>query len=201
MGTVPLAVAAVVTSLCQHLISDEILPRAVGVNDSLNQVLRHIVVVGQKLLGVLRKAVAAVPERRVVVVVAYPRVETHSTYDGLGIQALHLGISVEFVEVADTQGKIGIGKELHGLRLGRPHEEHLHILLDGSFLDDGGKSVGRILKGRVSLLITYDDSAWVEIVIESLGLPQELGGKYDLRSDDLHRPVRLALPVGELLPD
>ena len=36
----------------QHLIGDEVLAGAVGIRDGLDQVLRHVPVVGQQLLGV-----------------------------------------------------------------------------------------------------------------------------------------------------
>ena len=44
----------------QHLVGDEVLAGAVGLNDGLDQVLRHVPVVGQQLLGVLGQAVVVV---------------------------------------------------------------------------------------------------------------------------------------------
>ena len=37
------------------------------------------------------------------------RIETNAVNDLLGIQPLHLGISIKFIEVADTQSQIGVG--------------------------------------------------------------------------------------------
>lgn len=52
----------------EHLVGDEVLAGAVGLHDGLDEVLRHIPVVRQQLLGVLGQAIAAVAEARVVVV-------------------------------------------------------------------------------------------------------------------------------------
>ena len=52
--------------LLKHLVGHEVLARAVGLDDGLNQVLRHVAVVGEELLGVLGQAVAAVAEAGVI---------------------------------------------------------------------------------------------------------------------------------------
>ena len=44
----------------QHLVVHEVLAGAVGLDDGLDQVLGHVLVVGQQLLGVLGQAVATV---------------------------------------------------------------------------------------------------------------------------------------------
>ena len=136
---IPLAVAAVVTGLGKHLVGDEVLACTVRIDYGLNQVLRNVVVVRKQLLRILRKTVAAVAERWVVVVRTYTRVEAYAIYDRLCIKAFHLGIGVKLVEVADTQGEVGIGKELHCLGLGAAHKKHIHILLDCAFPDDRGE--------------------------------------------------------------
>lgn len=46
----------------QYLVCHEVLAGAVGLHDGLDQVLRHVPVVGEQLLGVLGQAVAAVAE-------------------------------------------------------------------------------------------------------------------------------------------
>ena len=53
-----LALVHAVPHHLQHLVGHEVLARAVGVHDGLDQVLRHVLVVGQQLLGVLGQAVA-----------------------------------------------------------------------------------------------------------------------------------------------
>ena len=52
-----------------------------------------------------------------------------------GGEALHLGVGVELVEVADAQGEVGVGEELHGLGFLYADEEHGDVLLDGGFLE------------------------------------------------------------------
>ena len=52
-------VIAVVASQFQDAISNEVLSGSITLNNSFNQVLRHICIVSQQLLGILRQAVAA----------------------------------------------------------------------------------------------------------------------------------------------
>ena len=59
---VPAVVVVVVAGLGKDTVRDEVLPRAVAVHYRLDQVLRNVRVVRQKLLRVLRKAVAPVAE-------------------------------------------------------------------------------------------------------------------------------------------
>ena len=51
-------------------------------------------------------------------------IKTDALNDGSGVEALDLGVGVEFVEVAHTQSKVGVGKEFDGLGLLEFHEEH-----------------------------------------------------------------------------
>ena len=62
------------------------------------------------------------------------RIESYTFDDGTCVQAFHLGIGVELVEVAHTQGKIGVGKEFDSLGLLHSHEERVDVWLEGSFL-------------------------------------------------------------------
>ena len=59
---VPLAVAAVVAGLVKYLVSNEILSGAVRIHDGLDKILRHVIVVRQKLFRVFREAISAVAE-------------------------------------------------------------------------------------------------------------------------------------------
>ena len=119
---------------CDHLVGDEVFSRAVGVDDGLDEVLWHILIVRQELFGILRKAIPAVSETRVIVTVANPGVQANTVDDLRGVQTTHLGIGVQLVEVRDAQGKIGVGKKLDRLRLGRAHDECGHILVLGALL-------------------------------------------------------------------
>ena len=73
-----LALVHAVPDHLQHLVGHEVLAGAVGVHDGLDQVLGHVLVVGQQLLGVLGQAVAAVAEAGVVVVAADARLQAHA---------------------------------------------------------------------------------------------------------------------------
>ena len=83
----------------QHGVGYVVLAGAVALDNGLDEVFGHVLVVGKQLLGVLGQAVAAVAKRGIVVVRADAGVETHALDDGARVEALHLGIGVELVEV------------------------------------------------------------------------------------------------------
>ena len=83
----------------------------------------HVLVVGEQLLRVFREAVAAVAEGGVVVVGADAGIEADALDNGTAVEALDLGVGVELVEVADAEGKIGVGEEFHGLGLLHAHAQ------------------------------------------------------------------------------
>lgn len=174
------AVIVVITRLVQDPVRDEILPRAVAFHNRLDQILRHILVIGQQLLRILRQAVASITERRVVVMVPDPGIQTYPLNDGLRIQPLHLGIGIQFVEEADTQRQIGIGKELDGLRLGHPHEERINLLFYRPLPQQGGKGMGRLHQPGVVHIRSDNDPARIEVVIQGPAFAQELGRKNDV---------------------
>ena len=101
--------------LGQHGVGDVVLAGAVGLDDGGHHVLGHVLVVGEQLLRVFREAVAAIAEGGVVVVGADAGIEAHALDDGAAVKALDLGVGVEFVEVADAEGEVGVGEEFHGL--------------------------------------------------------------------------------------
>ena len=71
---------AVVACLPEHTVGYEVLAGAVALNYRADEVLRNVRVVGEKLLGILGQTVAAVAERRVVVVVADAGVKSYAIY-------------------------------------------------------------------------------------------------------------------------
>ena len=124
LGTLtPVAIGGIVAGLTQHLVSDKVLAGAVALDNGGHHILGHIGIVGKELFGVLGQTVAAIAKRGVVIVGTDTGVETYSGDDGLRVETLDLGIGVEFIEIANTQGEIGVGKELHGLGLGHAHQE------------------------------------------------------------------------------
>ena len=121
--SIPLAVAIVIAGLTQDLISNEVLTGAVALHNGGHHVLGNIGIVGQQLFGVLGQAVAAIAEAGVVIVGADTGVEADTRNDGLGVETLDLGIGIELVEVADTQGKIGVGEQFDCFCFRHTHEE------------------------------------------------------------------------------
>ena len=186
------AVLVVIPRLSQHRISDVILACTVTLHNRLNQILRHISIVCQQLLGILRQTVTTITEARIVVMRTDARIQTHAVDDSLRIQPLHLNISIQLVEVAHSQSQISIGEELDSLSLLHTHEERINVLLDGTLLQQSRKSLGSLLqhfhirytsdslillsKFRAvdNLRIAHDDAARIEIIIERLALTKEL---------------------------
>lgn len=95
-------------------IRDMVFPRPVRRNDSRNQVLRHVLIVGQKLFRILGQAVATIPKRRIVIEIADSRIEANPFDDFLGTETAHFSIGVEFIKIGDPQSQIRIGKEFYG---------------------------------------------------------------------------------------
>ena len=156
---IPLAVAIVIAGLTQHLVGNEVLTGAVALDNGGHHVLGNIGIVGQQLFGILGQAVAAIAEAGVIIVSTNTGVEADTRDDSLGVETLDLSIGVEFVEVADTQGEVGVGKEFHGLCLSHTHQENrdgasppalprkggsLRVLAgtDGAFEKEGGEGFG-----------------------------------------------------------
>lgn len=130
------------------MVGDEVLPGAVALDDGGHHLLRHIGIVGEKLLGVLGKTVASVAEGGVIVVGTDARVEAYAVDNGLRVEALDLGVGVKFVEVADAEGEVGVGKELDGLGFLHAHVKGGYVLLDGALLEKGGEDVGLLVHKR-----------------------------------------------------
>ena len=169
----------------QHLVGDEVLAGAVGLDDGLDQVLRHVPVVGQQLLGVLGQTVAAVAEAGVVVVAADARLQAHAVDDVAGVEAADLAVGVELVEVGHAQRQVGVGEELHRLGLGGAQHElrdalgavGVHALeLDGvgALREQTRESLGSCDGVSVLLRRAHHDAAGVQVVVERLALAQEL---------------------------
>ena len=113
-----LALVHAVPHHLQHLVGDEVLAGAVGLHDGLDQVIRHIPVVRQQLLGVHGQAVSAVAEGGVVIVAADARLQAHAVDDVAGVEAADLTVGVELVEVGDAKRQVRVGEQLGGLGLG-----------------------------------------------------------------------------------
>ena len=86
-----------------HFGSHEFFACAVRVHNGFDKVLRHLIVVGKKLLGVLRQAIAAIAEAGIVVAIADAWVKTYAVDDFTGIQSAAFRIGVQFVEICHTK--------------------------------------------------------------------------------------------------
>ena len=155
---------------CDDRIRDKILAGGVALNDSFDQVLRHVFVVGQQLLGVLGQAVAAVAETGVVVVGADARVHAHAVDDLLRVEPLHLRVGVQLVKVGDAHGQVGVGEELNGFGLHGMGDEDGNVLVFRAFLQQFGEHLGL---GLLMIVGADHDAAGVQVVVESLGFAQE----------------------------
>ena len=81
-------------------------------DNSPDEVLRNIIIVGEQLLRILGQAVASVPEGGIVVVVANTRIEAHA-FDNLPrVQPLRLRIGVQLVEERHPQRQISVSEQL-----------------------------------------------------------------------------------------
>ena len=188
---IPAVVVVIISRLRQDPVRYEVFPRAVAVHYRLDQVLRNVRVVRKELLRVLREAVASITETRVVVEVSDTRVQAHAPDDGGGVQALHLRVGVELVEVAHTQGEVRVREQLHRLCLGQAHEKGLDVILYGPFLQEGGELVRCTVQTLVSFWASDDDTARVQVVVQGLALPKELR-----REDDVPGPCLAADALG-----
>ena len=164
----------------EHSVGDEILAGAVALYNGLDQILGHVGIVCQQLLGILRQTVAAISERWIIVEGADARVQSHTRYDGLGVESLHFGIGVQLVEVAYSERQVGVGEEFHRLSLCESHEEGVDVLLDGSLLQEFCEEMRRLVEPLISCRSAHDDAARVEIVVERLALAQEFRGEDDV---------------------
>ena len=162
----------------KHAVGNEILACAVALHDGLYQVFRHIRIICKKLLGVLGQAIAAVTERRIVVMSAYAWVEAYAVDDGLSVKSLHLGVSVKLVEVRHAQSQIRIGKQLHGFGFSQAHEQRLDILFYRSLLKQRGKLVCGLIQTLVAFRPSHNDATWIKVVVKRFALTQELWREY-----------------------
>ena len=204
---VPAAVILVRPGHPQHLARDEVLTRPVALHYRGHHVLGYVLVVRKELLRVLREAVPAVAEGRVVVMCADPRVQADALDDGGRVQALHLGIGVQLVEVAHAEGQVRVREELHRLRLLKAHIQRGDVLRYRTLLKQFRKCMRGLLQERyvgqgadgIVLLrelrmfdylgYTHDDAARIEVVVKGLALTQELRGEYQVQ------PFQPLLPV------
>ena len=121
----------------KYLVCDKIFSGAVAFYNGGHHVLRDILEISQELFGVLWQAVAAIAKRWIVVMSADPWIQADPVYDLTGVQSLGFGIGVQFIEIGDTKGQVGVGEELYSLRFCKSHKQSGDILFDGALLEKG----------------------------------------------------------------
>ena len=94
----------------QYLVSYEVLACTVTLDNSLDKILWDISIVGKQLFGVLWQAIASVTKRRIIIERSNTWVKTNTLYDIRCIEPFHLSVSIQFIEIANTQGEVSISK-------------------------------------------------------------------------------------------
>lgn len=104
------------------------------------------------------------------------RLQAHAVDDVAGVEASHLAVGVELVEVGDAQRQVGVGEELDGLGLGGAQHELGDALgaVGVHALQLGGvgalrEQAGEPLCGRHGLGVllgrAHHDAAGVQVVV------------------------------------
>ena len=101
------------------------------------------------------------------------RIKADTIDNLLGVQALHLCIGIQFIEVANTQSQIGISKQFDRFCLGKAHEQRINVFLDCTFLKQFSKSMCSFYQPSVFYIRTNDDTGRVKVIIQSLALTQK----------------------------
>ena len=109
---------AVCSGNFKHSVRDKILTRPVAFDNSLNEVLRHILVICEKLLCVLWQAVSAVAEGGIVVKIADARIQAYALDYRGSVELFDLCIGVKLIKEGHAQRKICIDKQIYRIRLG-----------------------------------------------------------------------------------
>ena len=137
-------------------------------------------IVRKQLLSIFGQAVAAITERRIIILVADSRVIADALDNVLRVQFLNLGVSVKLIEVSDAQGKIGVSKEFNGLSLSGAHDKRWDVLLNRAVLKKVSKFTGGFNLFGVLRINAYDDSRRIQVIVESFGLAKEFGTEQNI---------------------
>ena len=105
------------------------------------------------------------------------RIKADTIDNLLGVQPLHLGIGIKFVEVADTQSQVGVSEQLNCLCLSKAHKQSVNVLFNCAFLQEFCKSVCRLYQSRIVNIRTNNDTGRIKVVVQSLALTQKFRAK------------------------
>ncbi len=95
------------------------------------------------------------------------RVEAYAFDDLFAIETMSSGVSVEFVEVRDPHGEIGVGEEFDGFGFCGIGKEDGDGLFDGAFFEEASKDFGAL--GA----FTNNDPGRMQVVVESTAFTQK----------------------------
>ena len=132
------------------------------------------------MLCVFGQAVAAVPERRVVIVIAYSRVERYALYDRLRVETFKFGVGIEFVEIGDPQREIGVGEKFNRLRLGKRGIQYGYILFYRAAFKQTRERLGGVSQFFVTLRATHYYTAGIKVIVKSMPFAQKLGAEQNV---------------------
>ena len=113
------------------------------------------------------------------------RIKANTVNDLLGIQPLAFCISIQLIEVGHTQSQISISKQLDCLGLGEAHDQRVDVLLDSTFLQQTCKLMCCLYQPLIVRISTDNDTGRIQIVVKSLGFPQELWAENDILAVEL----------------
>ena len=209
LAGIPLAVVRKIACFAKHGVGNVIFAGAIRIHYGGNHTLRHFGIVCQQLFGVFGQTVAAVAKRGVIIVCANARVEPHARNNGFRVQSLHIGISVELVEIRHTECQIGVGKQFHRLCLFQAHKQGVDVFLNGTLLQQSGKGFGKLLRlriadgidsgilflppllqiGRQKFGIAHDNARGPQIIFQRLRLAQKFRRKQQIEMLAFQRRV------------
>ena len=117
-------------------------------------------------------------------------IKTYTFNDSLAIQTLNFCVSIEFVEVAYTKSKVSVSKKFYGLGLLHAHKEGVNVFFQkcceslscfNQHINISYRFDSFVLCLKLGLIddlgITYDDTAWVEVIVEGFALTKEFRRK------------------------
>ena len=140
-----------------------VLACSIAFHNCFDQILRNILVIGQKLFCILWEAVSTITKGRIIIVRTDTRIKAHTVDDVLRVQAFNLCIGIQLVEVGDTEGKIRISKQLNSFCFGEIHEQGVDVWFLRTFLEQPRK---RLCLLSALFIATNDDTGRIQIVVK-----------------------------------
>ena len=154
-----------------NLVCNEILPNCVTLYNCLDHGMLGIFIVDKQLLCIFQQAIATISKTRIVVMTADSRIHTSAVNDYLGVKALRLCVSIQFIKVRNPHSQISIGKKLDRLCFCRMSNENSYILVLCAFPEKSYENPGIF---PLSIFSSDYNAERMEVIIKSFCLSQEL---------------------------